>query len=159
MTRPPTWPEVELALYHRLARCAAAEPDFYSHTPVERTFLCIQWIARFLASADGMVIDGLYPTALDSICVHLIGHLSARRSLSKPCVICQPLPQGVTVGPDGAGEIKVWVGDGVRIRLNDRNILWHCATYSSPAALAKLKDIILRGDREAGAAKERISNG
>ena len=160
MTRPPTWTEVERALYGRLARCAAAEPGFYTHTPVERTFLCVQWLARFLAPADGMVINGLYPTALDSICVHVIGHLSARRPLSKPCVICQPLPKGVIVGPDGvSGEIKVWVGDGVKIRLNDRNILWHCATYSSRAALEVLKEIILKGDREVGAAKERISNG
>jgi hypothetical protein len=158
MNRPPTFREVELALYGRLTRRAAAEPGFFSHTPVERTFLCVQWLARFLAPADGMVIDGLYPTALDSICVHVIGHLSARRPLSKPCAICQPLPKGVTVGPDGSGEIKVWVGDGVRIRLNDRNILWHCATHSSRAALQVLKEIILKGDREVGGAKE-ISNG
>ncbi len=160
MNRPPTWPEVELALYGRLARRAATEPGFYSHTPVERTFLCVQWLARFLAPADGMVIDGLYPTALDSICVHVIGHLSARRPLNKLCVICQPLPKGVTVGPDGvSGEIKVWLSDGVKIRLNDRNILWHCATYSSPAALQVLKELILEGDRAAGAAKELTSNG
>ena len=160
MTCPPTFREVEAALHGRLARRAAAEPGFYSHTPVERTFLCIQWLARFLAPADGMVIEGLYPTAIDSICVHVIGHLSARRPLNKPCVICAPLPKGVMVGPvgpgPGPGESKVWA-DG-EIRRNDRQILWHCATYSSPAALAVLKEIILTGDREAGAAKE-ISSG
>ena len=47
MNRPPTWPELERALYGRLARRAAAEPGFYSHTPVERTFLCIEWLAAF----------------------------------------------------------------------------------------------------------------
>lgn len=146
MTRPPTFRELERALLDRLARRAAAEPDFFSHTPVERTFLCIQWLAPFLAPADGMAIDGLYPTATDSICVHVIGHLSARRPLSKSCVICQPLPKGVTVGLDGPGEIKVWVGEGIKIRLNDRNILWHLATHSSPAALQVLKEYILRGD-------------
>jgi hypothetical protein len=158
MNRAPTFREVERALLGRLARRAAAEPSFYSHTPVERTFLCIQWLARFLAPADGMVIDGLYPTAIDSICVHVIGHLSARRPLSKPCVICAPLPKGVTVGPDSAGEIKVWARDGVEIRRNYRNILWHLAKCSSPAALEVLKQQILKGDREAGAAKEN-SNG
>ena len=160
MTRRPTWSELERALLGRLARRAAAEPGFYSHTPVERTFLCIQWLARFLAPADGMVIDGLYPTALDSICVHVIGHLSARRPLNRRCEICAPLPKGVTVGPDGvSGEIKVWLSDGVKIQLNDRNILWHCATCSSPDALQVLKEIILKGDREVGAAKEKISHG
>jgi hypothetical protein len=156
MNRPPTFRDIEAALYGRLARRAAAEPGFFSHTPVERTFLCVQWLARFLAPADRMAIDGLYPTALDSICVHVIGHLSARRPLSQRCVICAPLPKGVTVGPDGAGEIRVFVRGGVEIRRNDRNILWHCATYSSPAALAVLREIILKGDE---AAKERISNG
>jgi hypothetical protein len=152
---PPTFRDIEAALLGRLGRRAAAEPGFFSHTPVERIFLCVQWLARFLAPADGMVIDGLYPTALDSICVHVIGHLSARRPFSKSCVICAPLPRGVTVGPDGAGEIRVWVSDGVKIRLNDRNILWHLAKCSSPAALQVLKEIILNGD-EAVAAKERI---
>ena len=156
MTRPPTFREVEAALYGRLARRAAAEPGFYSHTPVERTFLCIQWLAPFLAPADKMIIDGLFSGALNSICVHVIGHLVARRPLSKSCVICAPLPKGVTVGPNDPGEIKVWA-DG-EIRRNDRQILWHCATHSSPAALAVLKEIILKGD-QVGAAKEKISNG
>lgn len=128
----------------------------------EQALIAHQFLQPFLPTADeadALEALGLYPGAVEVLIVHLIEHLHKRLPLSRPCAICKPL-KGLKVGVTGEGKIAVWQTDAdVKIRPGDRSPAWHCANLSSPAALEKLKDIILRGDREAGSAKERIANG
>jgi hypothetical protein len=152
MTRPPTWSELERALYNgRLRPWADRVPGLHSMTAGEQAANALQFLQRFLPTRDE--IDalerlGLFPGAVDVLLVHLIEHLRKQQSLCQPCVICRPL-EGLRVGLSGEGKIGVWQTDvnaDLKIHPGDRSVSWHCATYSSPAALAKLKDYILRGD-------------
>ena len=160
---PPTFRELERALYKgRLLPWVDAIPGFWSLTAGEQALIAHQFLQPFLPTRDeidALEAIGLFPGAVDVLIVHLIEHLNKRQPLSQPCAICRPL-EGLRVGFNGGGKICVWqanVNVDVTIRPGDRSPSWHCATLSSPAALAKLKDIILRGDRESRAAKERIS--
>src|SRR5580700_3813248 len=101
MTRPPTWSELERALYNgRLRPWADRVPGLHSMTAGEQAANALQFLQRFLPTRDE--IDalerlGLFPGAVDVLLVHLIEHLRKQQSLCQPCVICRPL-EGLRVG-------------------------------------------------------------
>jgi hypothetical protein len=131
-------------------------------TAGEQTCLALaEFFPQYLpnnAAADAL--DGLQPGAMDSLVVHLLEHLRLRQPLNTPCAICKPL-QGLKVAQDGVGTVRVYqmnVTADVKISPNDRAIAWRCAALSKPAALEKLKEIILSGD-VVTESKEAFSNG
>ncbi len=160
--RPPTWAQIERALYNgRLVPWADAIPGFDSMTPGEqacRAFVELfpRYLPRTKAEADQ--IEGLYTDAINALVFHLLEHLRLRQPLNKSCSICKPLV-GLKVARDGVGTIRVYqtnVNADVKISPSDRrSIAWHCAAFSKPAALEKLKAIILAGDRVAESKEAR----
>jgi hypothetical protein len=159
--RPPTWAQIEAALYNgRLVPWANAIPGFHAMTPGEQACRAfVEFFPRYLprTQAEADAIDGLYPDAINALVFHLLEHLRLRQSLNKPCAICKLLV-GLKVARDGVGAIRVYQTDvnaDIRISPNDRPIAWHCAACSSPAALQRLKEIILSGDHVAESKEAR----
>jgi len=148
----PSFRDIEAALYNgRLLPWVDAIPGFWSLTAGEQALIAYQFLQPFLSTRDeiaALEALGLFPGAIELLVVHLIEHLHKRLSLKQPCAVCKPL-EGLRVGFNGGGKICVWqtnVNADVKIRPGDRSPSWHCANLSSPEALEKLKQYILRGD-------------
>ena len=137
---------IERALFVRALRWADGVPEFFTKwTAGDQAHAAFAFLGDYLpTAAEEQQIPGLGPGAVHWLVVHVVRHL---QPFFVPCNICSPLPPGVKVGPDGsdAGTIRVYGAAGV-ISPGHVSIQWRAAKSTTPAALEKLKQYILRGD-------------